>query len=1550
MSKASDKERYDKVVNKGKNKKDVPKKKKKAQPKKKNGCLKCLVTSLVLVVVLCGGVVGGGMWAWGKYVQPTMGITLFDAFGALGGLYGAKEADNITNPYNKEAEMTAFYDEFKKKMFIDPSVKIDLETLLGAFTGGTNQAPVSTPKGSGTYGYDYVATAGETPTNPPTDPTTPPTDPTKPNGSITGNPALDNLLKDLKFNFSSLATQDLTKANILEMTDKQFAALIDTALGMVVKMTNKPAAPVAVGDVTTPPAPTTPDATTPPTDPTTPPTDPTTPPPAAPVNPLEKYGIKLEDIVSVGQVIIKHTNVTDLTDVQMRVTLKLNVAGLITPVVAVESKNEFLGSLAAKILPKTLYVSLTIFPYAPDREAEMSLNTIEQQKINNILNGIDQFMTKGDPNKKGVKSIFKMINTQVQDIVTKMNTYIPLSFVDSKCEIKPIEGMMKVLKVTITEQQFLSMIRDVTLPTATSLGLDKYTDALRDGEVDKFIATFTKNYGINNSDNSINSGNIVEAITSLVSTDEGLKKLNIKDMNFEGEYDAVKKESLQVKASYLALSGLMNGILAKQLAPAPTPTPTPSPTDPNPNPNPPAGGLPTTFKVTVLNIEYETVGDDMKVTACGDISGLFDSMGALKDFVLQLLPTKIYITIDFSKTDATKLTTLDLNKLGVEATKAHFATICSLAESFKVDVSKFNYDSLCGTLDKTLRESFAKMETSLGDTIKFEKDNVVIPNIYQLISGLPMLKKPNEPDLTDKELYDVLKTVYKLPTKDVNVDANTNANAFAKDLSTKFYLSQGTPTTKPVLDGANAQALMDSMLGLKDTFQDNLVMHAQTNAFNEKQVGLCDDMTLLSNLKPSIKEEELGFLLQSQLAKMSEIKFLKSIVIYNSRIAVDGVNDNWTFELEGAFNFETPESAKFATLLPKTICLKMVVNIQQLNANLLLPPSATPAPSCVTLSVNGCDEATMKTFMRLMSGFGGGDMNMDKLQADMSRQMEKFIKQMTDVGMAVRFEQTKLVIDTTVFNFANDILFKGDAAKPDPQMLREVIQQINDPHKLRTQNKAGATDALVNELNSKYYLNISTATPDLVGELAKLGKDFATLVDGKKMSTDTRKVNTTETLPTYGEPTPVLSPIVSGSQMAAMLASKINIGGSSTPFTGGLSSVYVLDASHMEMMFKILSLNLGSGGTAGKYDKLMPKALDISATVDMSKLTGVDLCISIAINQMSPEHMAVCEKLLGKVAPTIKLADMTKQVSDMARTSLSSLTASMSFELKPTILQKDFGGCIILGDIYSTAINALYKGDPTAPQPIELQDCVKALFTTPTAVGQRDFVVGDKMATDAFNLNLGAQSIEGQLTDRNVGYMMTEMDASGTGIASKLGIATSAMTYKQLSMFNNSNATKFAAKYPTANFSTSSYLLATINLQTSALMGNTSISMLPDNLDVTLIVDLESGLGAGKATATMLYNNLNDAQVKIMSKLIEKNMPSGSTGTNVFSPTIGSDMANVIFDMVIINATFGTKTVRWTLKDLLAKATKENGRVVTTLPAGNYDGLVKVSVPLSSIV
>ena len=161
--------------------------------KKHRCCLSAFITALVLVLVLCGGILGGAYFAWDKFLGESTQMNLFQGLDVLSNIYKADDSV-VTQPYDDE-DLDDFYDRVMDAlcMTTNDGYNLDLPQIVidllngGGDDGEQNVEEALSSLNGGVSPYakaEESATAGEEPT--------------------TGSEALDGLLNNLKFDWDSL--------------------------------------------------------------------------------------------------------------------------------------------------------------------------------------------------------------------------------------------------------------------------------------------------------------------------------------------------------------------------------------------------------------------------------------------------------------------------------------------------------------------------------------------------------------------------------------------------------------------------------------------------------------------------------------------------------------------------------------------------------------------------------------------------------------------------------------------------------------------------------------------------------------------------------------------------------------------------------------------------------------------------------------------------------------------------------------------------------------------------------------------------------------------------------------------------------------------------------------------------------------------------------------------------------------------------------------------------------------------------------------------------
>lgn len=1396
--------------------------KKAPKAKKSHGCLTCIITLVVIFVVLVAGIAGGGVWAWGKYVEPQVGLTISEAFQFLTSLYKADEKQIVTNPYTS-SDLDSFYSEFKAKTYMSADSDITIIDILDSATSAKSSESSSTETA--------MALAEDAPTG-------------------TGNAALDDLLNKIEFDFSSLATYS-GEENILEVTDKQFAAVIDSVLQYYVTQSAS-SEDSALGAIS-------------------------------------QYAPYLKH-VKVSQVVIDSVAGARIEDVILSLTIKIDIASLAPQLL----EGTPVPAFVAGLLPKKVFITMDVKPNAENGQASIGINQIDRDLMSKIEGILNKFAGGETP-------IMQTINDAVKSVVEKLNTVIPLTFVDSGCDMKPVEGLMNVLGVELGEAQFLCLIRDFKLPTASDVGLDSFTDELRTQNLATFIDEFTTKYGFDNSDDTITTDNVFTSITGLMQDDAMLEKLNLATLDYDtSSYDAAGHK---VGISYLALAGLLNSQLARGSEEA------------------------SAFPITVLNMAYDQTNEMLEVYIAVDVMqavvGNAEEGSLIAVFAPQILPEQIFIKARLSLTDdPSKPTEICVNKCDVEQTTELLNNLNTLCGSLGINVSGLNLTELTSKLEKSVRDNLTNINTKLGTDIEFISTQCILPSIFETVSGLEMLKDEGGVAIVDdRELHDMLRATYTFESATAN--ASDSATGFVSELENKYYLATG------VLDANDGSALLNSVTTIKDNFESSIDVDKMAR-----------DKSAIDTLKPILTQEELGFLIQSSGKLDNIVSVLTNITVVSTDITATHLN----MQISGEVSL-TGENAKYAVLLPDKVYVNVYVDTVALKNKI-----AGADVTCTSFDIDGMTVDEMNDFFALATKLGGSEVTATKVGKALEDKIYNFMSDIEAGGtIEIVFQVGAMKLNTTVFDIAIDQIYSGSdpSLVPTNVGLRSVLQKVNViPTELAQNNIASDMSRLAGDINGKYYLNTPMdATADVSSQIATISRDYSTMISGQAMADDTRVV-------TDGV---VLKPQASGGELGKLLSGDVTVSADGLKDVS-MISLTVTSTTTLRIVF---TASVESQST-DKYAKLLPTSVAIVVEVDTEKVSGSEVCTDFTINDMTGEDLDVFCNLFKVVAnKTVTPTTINAEASGKVKAKMGDMTGGATMTYDTAEINADCkGGTVTFPSIYGLAINNIYS-DGIKPSELDFQNMMKSLFTLTPTVGQKGInATTDKMTSRQIDASYVLTptphgEVVMEINDRNIAAtLLAKEDSAEGGVSTALGLTKESVSYKQVLMFNPNYANVTAVKQGLSGMTFTenhSYMLMTLNINTSALMTKTT-TLLPGSIDATVFIDVD----ATDYATTLMFNNMTEGEQKILKDIVNSNRTASEGDTTLFDST--ATLRTKILETEIISISkVGSVTIpekKWTIKDVLDNVVKadsgaDNGYKVrhsgnTLFEGNNYGGFIRV--------
>lgn len=943
------------------------------------GLLVCVM--LLLVVIACVGC-GSALWAWDRYAYPYVNLSLPEAFSLASEMYEVDPDKVVTNPYDPEADLDSFYASFKEGMYLSADCDITIADIVNAVMPSEGEGEESR------VGDDVNAENPDT-----------------------GSDPLNALLERLEFDFDRLDKQtneDLEK-EVLEIGDKELAAVLNEAMQTAFEIDQL-------------------------------------------VEISQQYAIDFPNLIKVEQVVIDGVeSVARQDDTRVLATVSVNIGdniegiarnaydNILRPQIA-ESKPDLAGTLDGmsgtiisvlkKILPDMLYLTVAVYPNDTDRAAYVTYNNVEdegkQELIDKLFQGQYLQMTDVDVNLNGVldpeengvsMSIPQIAGGIVANTIASLNETIMLNFTNTEdsngvFQTKPIEFMLSILGAdNISQGQFLAIMRDVQVPYDRMAEEypdvddgDEYSDVALAANLDKFIdgkgvnGTLTSQYYFDNTDENgervLTAETLFDNIQDLMSEDM-IKQIKIADKENWNKGDDYVYDADEFKpvADYNALPGLINGYLGTQteggIAGMPAKVLKAAYLDNGTT----EGAVTLTIKADLLALVEESLG--------GEEEGESDPMA---DLVTQLLPKAIYLNVNYSL-DGTSEVTITINDVDEEygdgQSAADFETIFNLLALFGVNLEMEtesgvividNYDEICEMVGDTIASAFDELGVRLGGTLEFTKDNVLFPNIFQVISANEIFSYSYDPQLAeemtkeefeetyaidDAELYTILDAMYGYET--TGSDLGENIANVKSELDKKYYVN---------LTSENAEGLFDEITTLK-THLGKLRIN-NDGADDGKTYMVQDDTAEIDDLDPLLNATDIAALIKgSRKLDMASISILTKTVITSSKIEKDdaGSKDRIVFEVTGEVNADASENAKkYAPLFPEK--MSVIVTITEETAEF---------DTSVNLNAIG-DDLMTKTMFFVARLSGKNDMTKENVEEDISTDINDAFDSLTSGG------------------------------------------------------------------------------------------------------------------------------------------------------------------------------------------------------------------------------------------------------------------------------------------------------------------------------------------------------------------------------------------------------------------------------------------------------------------------------------------------------------------------------------------------------------------------
>ncbi len=1493
--------------------------------------------------------------AWDNYVGIEAGVKFGELPSIIKGVMDADEEKIVTNSYT-ESDLTDFYSNIKNKMYLSQDYDLDILKIVSEVMGGESQGSQTgdvTLSTRGTYGYDHVyvytfadgrvvESAEELSKEELDDLSV--EDGEQPNGegtTGTGNSALDDLLKEIEFDFSSLENYEGGK-NVLEISDRQLAAFVDEMFA-------------ALPDY------------------------------FPSVKDMEKQlGCNLVDTLEIKQIIISG-DILKPESVGLKMTLNVKLRDMMSGIVDAKK----LPAILKSVMPKNIYASATVYPCDRARGIQVALNAAGEAELDKVVRIADVIMKKSGAGKS-LSDMLIDVNAKVVDVIEKAQSKIPLAFVASgSVDMYPIETLMNTMKIEVSEEAFLYMLRDIKLPTEQSLGFDVFTPEIKLRDTQEFIGEISSKYGIDNSDNKITAENTIADVMNFAQGQDVLNKVDLKAIDYSGEYD---EKRLKVASTFQAMSNMLSTYVNSQQM---------------------LGDL----KAEIVNMSYVPSKSLLNIDIKVDVAHMLgmNKDDAMSHLISQLIPQSIFVTAGICvDKNLDVATTVEINKAGVQNSQKHLETLMSIAKSFSMNVSSLDYSSLCQKVDDGIKQGLAKVEEQIGCALTFDERGAYLPSLYEVVSGNSLVNgdlAEGDHYFSPGEIRMLLKNLYTY-SFDENADGYQpaeNMEGFIDQLYDKYFISDSyrerlrtAMTNNTILDsfmsigGENFDMSQVRLEDIYDPESGALVSRGLKSRFNVTDISSVGEdgveldrimAEITEKFNPVLSVEELGYLLGTQVNFVQNLSFMSDAKVVFAKNYNAGDSDYLELKIKGKGSIS---NANAASLLPEYLYIDVKVDLGKVTSDGLRSDMSVfyMDVNAVSYDRDGAAEGKdqeLQLLLMLVDRINGkssssapeGDQlpqepqpsqtySLDKIISDIEVKLngkkdgagnviageEGFKDKIHNSVFTVTFvDGGGFRIDQTVYQVALNSIYGADArgivkdgesvddSIPSEIDFRNAICKVNNMPdavevngksiSLTESNKLDAKNA-VDEINEKYALNESSKlnADDLTAVLSDIGNkvsDYANAIDGAKLTSDFAD-GTKKTLEN-------MRPEVLEGELLNFLENSVKITAEGYQDTQMLG-LYIVDENDMTMVYKS---KIKSSG--GKYSALLPSDIAMLVNIDISKLVGEDVCTEININDLRHSEVSALDAVRVKIggdqqAPGAGGLDQSNaQCSDSVKNTLKSLTDNMELTFRT---DGDKGGRMVMDGIYEVAADKINAGAQSGVNAQGIKDTLESLFAGLDLHGytgaSKDITVTplESQAAD-YNLctDLGAGTVTGAIGDGNIS---AKIDAnalrSNMGISSSdpnaLRVAQSALVSAGESSFD---ALRKSLGYVDGQRERlnggRNYYLLTLEAKMQAAIG-ASMTMLPESVYITVIVDMDSA----DNELQIVYNALSDEQIATLSKLMNANADGASSFTD---PSNLDKVKTQILDTALISGT------SLTLGRLFNAMSSSDGSVAA-IPIGNVSG------------
>ncbi|MEG2084501.1 MAG: hypothetical protein RRY78_02965 [Clostridia bacterium] len=881
----------------------------------------CCVSAIILPpILICCLAFGGITYAFNRFVQPVVGMSLGETFSLVSKLGKSKEAEIVTKPIDLDGtEVDGFMNNVKKTLFVSDSCNLTFNDILQSIAPPKPTTPVVEVPNRDLSSAETGGT-GATPSNPPTETVTP--QPTAPN-------KFDAILEKIDFDMKDIYNN---VASPVSVTDDQVA-------GVVTEIIKYVSANVEIGA-------------------------------------LQGLPIKIDELISLKQLTVEAEVLNDI-NTKFSLILTVNIRENVKKVL--EAKSVPMAGAIAGILPKQIFLTGETYPMNNEKPTKITINSFTDEDMTNLFTMIDNILAytnKGATAQSGsdilvaeggvvdvastqaktISSILLSVNKKVVDTFQKINGYMDLNFTDSGFTSDPLESLIKLGKLNgknaVTKAELQSMIKDVGLvQVANGESNTKYMLNYSPQDGDEMFTNFLNAYAINNpTTDPFTKDNFKDRINKIP------LHVNFRDKGtfttLKDKYDAINKGFL-LEEKHLAY---LIGSNFKDMD----------------------------YKIQNIEVTQTTQGFELKLMAAVDVKGLLnlkkDSASVTNKLVDRLLNailpsnTKagqsglinnadngcIFLEIgaDFTKKgDNSQVAIGRIIINGSQNTDQTLATLTTMLKAMGTDTSKFNIEGIKKTVSEQLQKAISGLEEKgTGKAIEYDKnggkDGIKIASLFDIVLSKVYTKVPVVTAPIAGEIdYDAKLAAYNKYLADV-VEYDNRPTALS--VSDTMYSLNNMPNPQTIYNGlADGQLKFDTSEGGESSEGGKFSITDRCFAdLIKNKTDVAQDITL--------KYMQAIFLKGGSVTeRTTKIKNSYGITSTGDTIVLS-VDINIAKLIAGGLNNDT--SIMLMNMVPVDIMITLSLDVTKMT-------DPTYAP---TINIDGVSDANIATIEKLINHFNRG--------------------------------------------------------------------------------------------------------------------------------------------------------------------------------------------------------------------------------------------------------------------------------------------------------------------------------------------------------------------------------------------------------------------------------------------------------------------------------------------------------------------------------------------------------------------------------------------------